>query len=44
MRRIFRSPLALYGFPALAVVAFATGQLGAFLVTAVLALYAWKTR
>jgi hypothetical protein len=44
MRRLFRRPLARYGFTTLAVVALLTGQTGPFLVTAVLALYAWKTR
>ena len=44
MRRHFRSPLARYGFTALALLALATGQPGPFLVTAVLAAYSWHVR
>lgn len=44
MRRHFRSPLARYGFTALALLALATGQPGPALVTAVLAAYSWRVR
>jgi hypothetical protein len=39
---LFRRPLARWGFTALALLAIATGQTGPFLVTAVLAAYAWR--
>lgn len=44
MRRHFRSPLARWGFTALAVLAIGTAQPGPFLVAAALAAYAWKIR
>jgi hypothetical protein len=44
MRRQFRTPLARWGFTVLALLAIATAQPGPALVTAVLALYAWKIR
>ncbi|MGW5477674.1 hypothetical protein [Streptomyces sp. NPDC004008] len=44
MRRHFQSPLARWGFSALAVLAIATAQPGPFLACTVLALYAWKIR
>ena len=44
MRRHFRSPLARWGFTVCAAVALLTAQPGPFLVTAVLATYAWKNR
>lgn len=39
-----RTPLARWGFTALAVLALATAQTGPFLVTAALAAYAWRNR
>ncbi|MCF2130142.1 hypothetical protein L1I79_27470 [Strepomyces sp. STD 3.1] len=44
MRRHFTSPLARYGFTALAGVAVLTAQPGPFLVTTALAAYAWRCR
>lgn len=44
MRRHFRSPLARWGFTALALLALATGQPVPFLVAAVLAAYSWRVR
>lgn len=44
MRRQFSLPLARWGFTVCAVVALATAQTGPFLVTAVLAVYAWRCR
>ncbi|MCM8548915.1 hypothetical protein [Streptomyces sp. STCH 565 A] len=44
MRRHFTSPLARYGFTVCAIAALATGQKVPFLVTAALALYAWRCR
>lgn len=44
MRRHFQHPLARWGFTVLAVLAAATGQLGPFLVTTVLAVYSWRVR
>jgi hypothetical protein len=40
---LFRRPLARYGFTVCAAVALLTGQTGPFLVTAVLAAYAWRS-
>ena len=44
MRRHFRHPLARWGFTTLAVLAAATAQPGPFLITTILAAYAWKNR
>ncbi|MFJ7100161.1 hypothetical protein [Streptomyces albogriseolus] len=44
IRDIFRRPLARWGFTVCAVAALATAQTGPFLVTTVLALYAWRCR
>ncbi|WP_185927728.1 hypothetical protein [Streptomyces sp. WAC04189] len=44
MRRHFSSPLARWGFTVCAVAAIATAQPGPFLVSAVLATYAWRCR
>lgn len=44
MRHLFARPLARYGFTTLAVAALLTAQTGPFLVTAVLAAYAWRCR
>ncbi|MGW2170391.1 hypothetical protein ACWC1C_07645 [Streptomyces sp. NPDC001705] len=44
MSRHFASPLARWGFTALAGVAVLTAQPGPFLVTAALAAYAWRCR
>lgn len=42
MRRHFRTPLARWGFTALAVFTGATHQLGPCLFATALALYAWR--
>ncbi|MGQ5606180.1 hypothetical protein [Streptomyces sp. EKS3.2] len=44
MRRTFSSPLARWGFTVCAAAAIATAQPGPFLVSAVLAAYAWRCR
>lgn len=44
MRRHFASPLARWGFTVCAAVALMTAQPGPFLVTTVLAAYAWRCR
>ncbi|MBL3669074.1 hypothetical protein JL475_24385 [Streptomyces sp. M2CJ-2] len=44
MNRVFRTPLARWGFTVCAVAALATAQPGPFLVTTVLAAYAWRCR
>ncbi|MFJ6073680.1 hypothetical protein ACIQFU_23035 [Streptomyces sp. NPDC093065] len=44
MHRHFQSPLARWGFTTCAVAALLTAQPGPFLVTTVLALYAWHCR
>lgn len=44
MRRTFSSPLARWGFTALALLALATAQTGPFIATAVLAAYSWRSR
>jgi len=44
MNRLFARPLARWGFAVCAVVALATAQPGPFLVTTVLAAYAWRCR
>lgn len=44
MNALFRQPLARWGFTTCALLALATAQRGPFLVTTVLALYAWHCR
>jgi hypothetical protein len=44
MKRLFRRPLARYGFTVCAAVALLTAQPGPFLVCAALAAYAWRSR
>ncbi|MFB6787670.1 hypothetical protein ACFCWT_13440 [Streptomyces olivaceus] len=44
MKRTFRTPLARWGFSVCAVVALLTAQPGPFLVTTILAAYAWRVR
>lgn len=44
MRNLFRQPLARWGFTVCAAVALLTAQAGPFLVSAVLAAYAWRCR
>jgi hypothetical protein len=44
MRRHFQTPLARYGFTVCAAVALLTDQPAPFLVSAVIAAYAWKIR
>jgi hypothetical protein len=44
VRALFRRPLARWGFTVCAAVALLTGQTSPFLVSAVLAAYAWRCK